>query len=354
MADPSTAGPSATVAIPPSVLDELEGADIALAPILDRVEELLAEQVRSSAAFVDTTAGYLVEAGGKRFRPMLVALTAHLGDPGAAEIVPAGVIVELVHLATLYHDDVIDEAPARRGVPSANARWDNTVAILTGDFLFARAAELSANLGVEVTRIMGRTLAELCEGQIAEVQGSAGALPPDVPRVDPTVDHYLDVIAGKTSSLVATSCRYGALLSGCAPEVVELAASYGRHVGMAFQLSDDILDVASDHEDSGKTPGTDLLEGVRTLPVAYALEDDPTGRFAQLVGDGAVDPADLDEALGLLRGSDAIERARVSAASYVEAAEVDLEAIDAMVGPDREAVLAAMGLVASYSLERVG
>ncbi len=334
MADHSVATSTASVAIPPSVLDQLEGADIALVPILDRVEEVLAQQVRSSVTFVDTTAGYLVEAGGKRFRPMLVALTAHL--------------------ATLYHDDVIDEAPARRGVPSANARWDNTVAILTGDFLFARAAELSANLGVEVTRIMGRTLAELCEGQIAEVQGSAGALPPDVPRVDPTVDHYLDVIAGKTSSLVATSCRYGALLSGCEPAVVDLAASFGRHVGMAFQLSDDILDVASDHEDSGKTPGTDLLEGVRTLPVAYALEDDPTGRFAELVGDGAVAPDDLDEALALLRGSEALARARASAASYVEAAETDLEAIVALVGAGHEAVLAAMATVASYSLQRVG
>ncbi len=347
-------GPSRSGSVPSSVLDELRDSDIDLGPFLDDVEDLLAQQVRSSAAFVDTTAGYLVEAGGKRFRPMLVALTAHLGDPGAPGIVPAGVIVELVHLATLYHDDVIDEAPARRGVRSANARWDNTVAILTGDYLFARASELSADLGVEITRIMSRTLAALCEGQIAEVQGSTGALPPEVPRLDPTEDHYLDVIGGKTASLIETSCRYGALLSGCPPDVVEAAAAYGWNVGMAFQLSDDILDVASDHEDSGKTPGTDLLEGVRTLPVAYAVDDDPSGRFTELLGDGAVAPDDLEEALALLRASSALSRARASARAYVDAAEAHLEAIDTVVGASRAPALAAMARVATYSLERVG
>ncbi len=355
--NPAAPGPTprtATVAVPTSVLDELADAGIDLSVTLDRVEDLLAAQVRSSAAFVDTTAGYLIEAGGKRFRPMLVALTAHLGDASAPGVATASAIVELVHLATLYHDDVIDEAPARRGVPSANARWDNTVAILTGDFLFARASELSADLGVEVTRIMSRTLAALCEGQIAEVQGSTGALPPDVPRLEPTVDHYLDVISGKTASLVATSCRYGALLAGCAPAVVDEAARYGWNVGMAFQLCDDILDVASDHEDSGKTPGTDLLEGVRTLPVAFAVADDPTGRFTELLGDGAVAPDDLDEALALLRVSSALDRARASARSYVDAAEGHLEAIDDLLEEDRSPVLAAMARVAAYSLTRVG
>lgn len=350
----ATPAPRGSVVVPTSVLDELRDSGIDLGPVLDDVEEVLAQQVRSSAAFVDTTAGYLVEAGGKRFRPMLVALTAHLGDHRAPGVVPASVIVELVHLATLYHDDVIDEASARRGVKSANARWDNTVAILTGDFLFARASELSADLGVEITRIMSRTLAALCEGQIAEVQGSTGALPPDVPRIEPTVAHYLDVISGKTASLIATSCRYGALLSGCAPEVVESAASYGWNVGMAFQLSDDILDVASDHEDSGKTPGTDLLEGVRTLPVAYAVEEDADGRFTTLLGDGAVARSDLDEALALLRSSSALERARVSAQSYVDAAESHLEEVDAVVGDERGPALAAMARLAAYSLRRVG
>lgn len=338
---------SASVAIPTPVLAELEAHGLELGPVLDDVERLLHEQVRSSHAFVDRVATYLIDAGGKRFRPMLVALTSHLGDPHARGIAEAGVIVELVHLATLYHDDVIDEAPARRGAPSANARWDNTVAILTGDYLFARASDLSADLGVEVTRIMARTLAHLCEGQIREVQGSEGALPPDVPRLDPSLEHYLKVIEGKTASLIATSCRYGALLSGCAPDVVEDVTTFGWNVGMAFQLSDDLLDIASDHDASGKTPGTDLLEGVRTLPVLYALEDDPDGELAVLV-QGPVDPDDLPRALQLLRGSEAMERATATARSYVETARAHLHDLD------DTAAVEALRRLAGYSLDRVG
>lgn len=335
------------MSIPGPVLDQLESHGLHVLPILDRVEDLLIEQVRSSDAFMDRAATYLISAGGKRFRPMMVALSAHVGDADRHGIAEAGVIVELVHLATLYHDDVIDEAPARRGTPSANARWDNTVAILTGDYLFARASELSADLGVEVTRIMARTLAELCEGQVAEVQGSEGALPPDVPRLDPTLDHYLRVISGKTASLIATSCRYGALLSGCEPDVVESLAQYGWNVGMAFQLSDDLLDIGSDHEQSGKTPGTDLLEGVRTLPVLYALEDDPDGELGGLV-QGPVSEADLPRALELLRGSDAMARARETARSYVDGGVAHLDALG-----DRP-VVKALTRLAEYSLDRVG
>ena len=347
---------SASVAIPAPVLAELEAHGLKVAPVLDEVERLLHLQVRSSHAFVDQVATYLIDAGGKRFRPMLVALTGHLGDPAAPGIAEAGVIVELVHLATLYHDDVIDEAPARRGAPSANARWDNTVAILTGDYLFARASDLSADLGVEITRIMARTLAHLCEGQIREVQGSEGALPPDVPRLEPTLEHYLKVIEGKTASLIATSCRYGALLSGCDRDVVEDVTTYGWNVGMAFQLSDDLLDIASDRHDSGKTPGTDLLEGVRTLPVLYALEDDPDGELASLV-QGPVDPDDLPRALELLRGSDAMARATVTARAYVETAQAHLDEIaqhaDGATG-STDAAITALRRLADYSLDRVG
>jgi heptaprenyl diphosphate synthase len=338
---------SATVAVPAPVLEQLESHGLKVTRILDDVEDLLHRQVRSSQAFVDRAANYLIAAGGKRFRPLLVALTAHLGDADARGIVEAGAIVELVHLATLYHDDVIDEAPARRGAPSANARWDNTVAILTGDYLFARASELSADLGVEVTRIMARTLAALCEGQILEVQGSDGALPDDVPRLEPTVDHYLQVVKGKTASLIATSCRYGALLSGRDEHHVETVTRYGHDVGMAFQLSDDLLDIASDHEDSGKTPGTDLLEGVRTLPVLLALQDAPDGELADLL-DGAVDPDDLPRALRLLRESPGMEAAREVAADYVISAIGHLDELG-----DGPAVSALHGL-AGFALERVG
>jgi len=312
------------LAVPGRVLTELEAHGLRVAGTLDAVERRLHEQVAASHAFVEEAARSLISAGGKRFRPLLVALTGHLGDPDRPELVDAGAIVELVHLATLYHDDVIDEAAARRGNPTANSRWDNTVAILTGDFLFARAAELSADLGVEVTRIMSRTLADLCEGEIREVQGSVGALPPDVPTLPATRDHYLEVVSGKTASLIATSCRYGAMLSGVDPDGVEAAAGYGWNVGMAFQLSDDVLDIASDADESGKTPGTDLREGVRTLPVLHALELDDGGELTALLS-GEPGELGVGRALELLRASEALDRARDDAAGYVRAAVGHLE-----------------------------
>lgn len=343
----------ARLSIPEPVLDGLEAHGLPVSGTLDAVEAKLGTQVASSHAFVDELARYLIDAGGKRFRPLLVALTGHLGPraPTAehtpAALVDAATIVELVHLATLYHDDVIDEAAARRGTPSANSRWDNTVAILTGDYLFARASELSADLGVEVTRIMARTLARLCEGQIGEVQGSDGALPPDVPRLAATLEHYLEVVSGKTASLIETSCRYGALLSGVDEAGVEAAASYGWNVGMAFQLSDDILDIASDHEDSGKTPGTDLREGVRTLPVLYALESDTSGELARLL-DGDLDDVEVERALELLRSSDALDRARQHAGAYVAAAVAALETFG------EAPVVTALTRLAEYAVDRVG
>ncbi len=340
--------PTARLAVPQPVLDELEEHGLPIAATLDEVERRLRTQVESNHAFMQQAARYLMDAGGKRFRPMVVALTAHLGDADRTEVAEAGVVVELVHLATLYHDDVIDEATARRGTPSANLRWDNTVSILTGDYLFARASELSADLGVEVTRIMARTIAQLCEGQVMEVQGSAGALPPDVPRLEPTVEHYLRVIGGKTASLIASSCRLGALLSGCEREVVDAATTYGWNVGLAFQIGDDILDIASDHEDSGKTPGTDLVEGVRTLPVLFALEDDD-GRLTSLVERGpALTPAEVDEALALLRGSPAMDRAREVAADYVDSAVAALDVVG-----DR-AVVKALRRLAEFAVHRTG
>lgn len=345
-------GRTARLAIPSSVLEQLEAHGLPVAPTLEAVEAKLEAQVASSHAFADQLAKYLLSAGGKRFRPLLVALTGHLGPEGpqgdepASALVDAGVIVELVHLATLYHDDVIDEAPARRGTPSANSRWGNTTAILTGDYLFARASELSADLGVEVTRIMARTLAQLCEGQIAEVQGSAGALPPEVPKLDPTRQHYLDVISGKTASLIATSCRYGALLTGVDASGVEAATEYGWNVGMAFQLSDDILDIASEHEDSGKTPGTDLREGVRTLPVLHGLAMDTSGELAELLEDPG--DVDVDRALALLRSCGALDQARADASAYVDAALAALEPFG------DKPVTAALTRLAEYSVDRVG
>ncbi|HEX9766218.1 MAG TPA: polyprenyl synthetase family protein, partial [Nitriliruptorales bacterium] len=228
-----------------------------------------------------------------------------------------------------------------------NARWDNTVAILTGDYLFARASELSADLGVEVTRIMSQTIATLCEGQVREVQGSRGALPPDVPALEPTMDHYLRVIGDKTAVLIQTSCRLGALLSGCSPDQVEALAGYGWNTGMAFQLSDDILDIESDQQTTGKTPGTDLLEGVRTLPVLYAVEDDPGGELTRLL-DQDLGDADLARALELLRGSEAMRRARDTAAEYADLA------VGQLAGFGDNDVTKALTHLARFSVDRVG
>ena len=212
------------------------------------VEAALAGHVRSRAGFVTEAASHLMEAGGKRFRPLLVLLAAETGSHADSDdVITAACVVELTHLASLYHDDVMDEAALRRGAESANARWDNHVAILTGDFLFSKSSELTAELGPDAVRIQARTFTHLVEGQILETIQPA-------PGEDPLA-HYLEVVAGKTGSLIATSARYGARFGGASREVEDALTAYGEIVGAAFQLSDDILDIASDTVESGKSPG---------------------------------------------------------------------------------------------------
>jgi heptaprenyl diphosphate synthase len=289
--------------------------------ILARVEEELRLSVTCDNPFVTEAARHLVNAGGKRFRPLLVILTAHLADPDAAGVVPAAVVMELTHLATLYHDDVMDEAAVRRGGPSANSRWSNSIAILVGDYLFSRAADISADLGAEAVRIQARTFARLVQGQIAETVGPGAD--------DNPVDHYLRVITEKTGSLIATSARFGALFGGAPPQVVEAVARYGETIGIAFQLSDDLLDIASETTQSGKTPGTDLREGVPTLPVLYALGSDERDaasvRLREILAAGPVtDDALHAEALGLLRESAALKQARETVRTCAEDARAHL------------------------------
>ena len=253
---------------------ELGDPDLAAATSagLDRVEELLHREVTSGYQFVTEASRHLIDAGGKRFRPLFTLLGAQMGPrPDADEVITAAAVVELTHLATLYHDDVMDEATMRRGAPSANSRWDNSVAILTGDFLFAHASRLVADLGPDGGADQGaRRSRELVTGQMRETRGPR-------PGDDP-VEHYLTVIAEKTGSLIATSGRFGGMFSGCTPDQVEALHRFGEAIGMAFQLSDDILDITSPSTSSGKTPGTDLREGVPTLPMLYALQDDRRGR----------------------------------------------------------------------------
>ena len=272
---------------------------------LQVVEETLARHVRSRAPFVTNAASHLMEAGGKRFRPLLVLLAAETGvHPESDDVVTAACVVELTHLASLYHDDVMDEAALRRGAESANARWDNHVAILTGDFLFSKSSELTAELGPDAVRIQAHTFTRLVEGQIQET------VKPQ-PGEDP-LEHYLDVVAGKTGSLIATSARYGARFGGSSPEIEEALTAYGALVGTAFQLSDDVLDVASDSVESGKTPGTDLREGVPTLPVlmARASSRPQDARLLQLLDSDLADDDLHAEALTLLRAHPAMEQAR--------------------------------------------
>ncbi len=235
-----------------------------LADGLAEVETRLQVVVKSDDEFIAEAASHLVDAGGKRFRPLLTLLAAQLGNPSESAVREAAVVVELTHLATLYHDDVMDEAPRRRGTESANARWDNTVAILTGDFLFSRASDLLADLGPEAVRIQAKTFERLVTGQIHETVG-----PDDGADA---VAHHLQVLADKTGSLIATSGRFGAMFSGCDEATVELMTRYGERIGVAFQLADDIVDVTSDGGQSGKTPGTDLREGILTLPALLAMQ----------------------------------------------------------------------------------
>lgn len=259
--DTSTSGLAAGLGLPAGFATVAGDPDLgpAVSMSLAKVEEQLREAISNSDPLADATSRHLVEAGGKRIRPLLTILASHLGEPGRDHVLQAAVVVELTHLATLYHDDVMDSAPYRRGSPTAHEVWGNSVAILTGDLLFARASILVSELGAEALGIQARTFERLCLGQLHETVG---------PREgDDAVEHYLSVIADKTGSLVAASGQLGALLAGTDRQIIETMLSYGEKVGVAFQLADDVIDVTGMKKVSGKSPGTDLREGVPTLPV---------------------------------------------------------------------------------------
>ncbi|MEF9912681.1 polyprenyl synthetase family protein [Streptomyces sp. P5-A9] len=303
-----------------SVRDQALEADVQAG--LAAVEAGLLDATKSEVPFITEAAQHLVSAGGKRFRPLLVMLAAQFGDPDAPGVVPSAVVVELTHLATLYHDDVMDEADVRRGVDSANTRWGNSVAVLTGDFLFARASHILADLGPEAVRIQAEAFERLVTGQILETAGPRDGRDP--------VDHYMDVLGGKTGSLVAVSGRFGALMAGADESVVDILTQYGERLGIAFQLADDVLDIASDSHESGKTPGTDLREGIPTLPVLHlraraAAESRPEDKeLVELLDGDLADDARLAEALRALRAHPALEQARRDTVRYAEEARATL------------------------------
>ena len=319
---------------------ELEAATAAG---LERVEALLRREVTSGYRFVTETSLHLIDAGGKRFRPLFTLLGAQMGRrPDADEVVIAATVVELIHLATLYHDDVMDDATMRRGAESANSRWNNSVAILTGDFLFAHASRLVADLGPDAVRIIADTFAELVTGQMRETRGPG----PD----DDPVEHYLTVIAEKTGSLIATSGRYGGMFSGATAQQVESLQRFGAAIGTAFQISDDVIDITSPSDSSGKTPGTDLREGVHTLPMLYALQGSgpDADRLRVLLTGPITDDAEVDEALALLRSGPGVARARQVLAEHASAARAELAHL-----PDCSAAKALASLTA-YVVDRTG
>ena len=285
----------------PNVAPELEAQLISQ---MADVESLLRSHTRSEYPFVDETAHHLVAAGGKRLRPLLTLLTAQYGDPTGQGIIAAAVACEITHLATLYHDDVMDEAPLRRGVESANMRWGNTIAILTGDFLFAKSSDLLADLGPAAVRLQARTFERLVIGQIMETQGPN-------PGQDP-LEHYLKVVADKTGSLIAASARYGGMISGAPSEITETVTIFGEKIGVAFQLADDVIDIASESNQSGKTPGTDLREGVPTLVTLNVMKsnDPQDAELKRLLSAPITDEPTVQQVLVALRNHKALDESR--------------------------------------------
>jgi len=296
----------------------------ALEDQLTRLEPLLVESVVTGDAFLDEVTTHLLAAGGKRLRPVLALATATFGTKDATqEDLLGAVAVELVHLASLYHDDVMDEATMRRNVESVNSRFGNLVAIVAGDFLLARSAEIAAGLGVEIAALLAATLGELCQGQVAEVRAAF--------RVDRSRDDYSEAIAGKTASLMATSCRIGALTGGLARTEVDAFTDFGRCFGMIFQVRDDILDVVGSELELGKPAGQDLAEGIYTLPVLLTLADPVHGpELRSLLGQPLGLP-EQEKARAIVAGSGAIAESVRVARDYADEA-----AAAALAGPSPE------------------
>ena len=299
----------------PNLSSEFEGS---LAAAMVEVEALLRSHIQGDYPLVVETSRHLITAGGKRLRPLLTLITSHYGDPRKRGILEAAVVCELTHLATLYHDDVMDEAPLRRGVESANNRWGNTIAILTGDYLFAKASDLLADLGPAAVRLQARTFERLVIGQIMETQGPQNG--------EDSLQHYLQVVADKTGSLIATSARFGALTAGAPSEVIETVTKFGEKIGVAFQLADDVIDIMSDSAESGKTPGTDLHEGVLTLVTLNVMKstDKADRELQKLLAKPIADKKVVKQVLKELRSHKALEQSRIQLMQIAKEARTTL------------------------------
>lgn len=280
---------------------------------LAALEEALRHSVTADDPFLSQVAGHLITAGGKRLRPALALASAAVGGVAAVpDVVQGGVSVELVHLGSLYHDDVMDEGTSRRGVETVNARWGNLVAILAGDFLLARASEIAASLGTEVAGLLASTIGKLCEGQVSELRTAF-----DAGRAR---DAYLASIAGKTASLMSASCRIGGLTGGLDRGCIDALTEFGLAFGMVFQIRDDILDVVGTEESLGKPAGHDLVQGTYTLPVILALGEPEAGpELRDLLG-RPLDSPERDKAREIVKASGGIAGAHSVARMYADRA----------------------------------
>jgi heptaprenyl diphosphate synthase len=289
---------------------------------LGRVEHELTSAVQAPDAFLTEVASHLIRAGGKRVRPALALAAAGARDavlaPASSDVVRGAVSVELVHLGSLYHDDVMDDALTRRTVESVNARWGNLKAILAGDYLLAKASEIAASLGTEVAGLLASTIARLCEGQVLELQHTY-----DLERTEAS---YLTSISGKTASLLGTACRIGGIVAGLDRADIDRLTDFGRNYGMAFQIVDDVLDVVATDAQLGKPAGHDLIEGVYTLPVIRTLADgDAASDKLRLVLGGPLSPDELDIARDVIRSNGAVDAALSAARSYAHDAQAAVE-----------------------------
>ncbi len=304
------------------------------------VEARLDEVTRSEEEFLTELAQHLLRAGGKRYRPLVAQVAAELGPDLGAGPIEAGVSVELVHLGSLYHDDVIDEADSRRGQASVNDNWTNTVAILAGDFLLARASEVAAPLGEEAVALIASTYARLVEGQVAELRFGGG--------LDHGPDGYYRVIGGKTASLIRTSARLGAMTAGADRDAIEAISDWAWEMGLVFQITDDVLDLVADEQFLGKPAGSDIREGVYTLPLLYAAEGPASDEVRSLLSDGPpTDGQVIDRVIEITIDGGFIDRVLDEAVDRIGVAEKAAARIDSA---ELREVLESLD---SYLLDRV-
>lgn len=313
-----------------------------MAADLEKVEVELRQSVHTDDPFLTEVASHLILAGGKRIRPGFTLASSFALDTesraASHEVIMGAVSVELVHLGSLYHDDVMDDAATRRTVDSVNARWGNLKAILAGDFLLARASEIAAALGTEVAGLLANTIARLCEGQIRELQ--------DAYNVERTEDNYFQSIAGKTAALLATACRIGGIVADLPRPLIDTLTDFGRYYGMAFQVVDDILDVVATDEELGKPAGNDLVEGIYTLPVLRTMSGPDGDRLRAILG-REIDDAERDEARAIVRANDGVDHSLAVAADFARRAAAALEPISGSIAA------ASLGAAADHLIEKV-